>query len=54
MTAPCKECTERKLGCHTTCDKYQEFNKQRELIRQNRLKSFQKDEYFIGKRRHMK
>ena len=25
MTAPCKECQERKLGCHAECEKYAEF-----------------------------
>ena len=32
MTPPCKACTERKAGCHATCEKYLLFyeeNKQR-------------------------
>ena len=52
MQAPCKNCTDRKLGCHATCEKYQEFNKQQEQIRQNRFDAYKKEEYFIGKRRH--
>ena len=24
-TSPCKECTERKVGCHGECAKYEEF-----------------------------
>lgn len=26
MIAPCKDCPERVLGCHSTCEKYQAFN----------------------------
>lgn len=25
MEAPCYKCSDRKLGCHSTCDKYKEF-----------------------------
>ena len=30
--APCKGCTERTLGCHSTCGKYAEYKK---LIKRN-------------------
>lgn len=26
-TTPCKNCTERKLGCHGTCESYTEWKK---------------------------
>ena len=26
-TSPCKDCTERQVGCHSTCEKYLEWNK---------------------------
>lgn len=26
---PCNGCTERKLGCHDRCDRYQEFKTKR-------------------------
>lgn len=26
MTPPCKDCQERQLGCHSTCEKYLEYN----------------------------
>lgn len=26
MIAPCKDCPDRVLGCHSECAKYQEFN----------------------------
>jgi len=25
MTAPCKDCSERHVGCHSTCLKYKAF-----------------------------
>ena len=34
MTAPCKECTQRNLGCHQNCPKYAEYQKEREKIRE--------------------
>ena len=30
--APCKNCVERKVGCHARCEKYLEFHKQQEKI----------------------
>ncbi len=30
--SPCKDCTERKLGCHSICEKYKSFvEKNREM-----------------------
>jgi hypothetical protein len=31
---PCRYCTEREVGCHSICSKYQEWNKKREELRQ--------------------
>ena len=31
---PCYKCAERKVGCHGKCEKYQEWNKKREELRQ--------------------
>ena len=25
--SPCKDCKERQVGCHSTCEKYLEWNK---------------------------
>ena len=36
MTAPCLNCPQRHLGCHGGCDKYQAYDKERQLIRKNR------------------
>ena len=32
VTAPCKDCPDRHLGCHGTCEKYQKYKaKQAEI-----------------------
>lgn len=36
MTAPCKDCTERKVGCHGNCQKYHEFSAECEKRRTER------------------
>lgn len=30
VTAPCKDCPDRQLGCHGTCEKYQEYRRKRD------------------------
>lgn len=30
MTAPCKDCQDRELKCHATCDRYKEFRQKRD------------------------
>lgn len=34
MTAPCKECPNRKVGCHQNCPKYAEYHKERVKLRE--------------------
>ena len=31
MVAPCKDCEKRHLGCHSSCEEYQEFRKAKDL-----------------------
>ena len=31
--SPCKDCTKRKLGCHSSCEDYILANKERERIK---------------------
>lgn len=31
MLAPCKDCEKRVLGCHSSCEEYQEFRKEKDL-----------------------
>jgi len=36
MYVPCKGCKERCMACHSTCDKYKAFAKERQEARQRR------------------
>lgn len=42
MDNACKDCTERQVGCHATCERYQKFvaenERKRELMRQDKMK----------------
>lgn len=42
MMSPCKNCLDRKLHCHSTCEKYIAFRK--ELDSQNRQLHLKTDE----------
>ena len=35
-SSPCKECGQRKVGCHIDCEKYHAFTKVREELRRIR------------------
>lgn len=38
MRAPCKDCKDRMIGCHSTCEKYQAYRLQQdEIARQRRI-----------------
>lgn len=41
MTQPCKDCPDRKVGCHSQCEKYKawraEYDKLKEKIRQDHV-----------------
>lgn len=43
MDCGCKDCKERQVGCHSTCEKYNAFLKEnerlKELKRQDQMKS---------------
>ena len=42
VMSPCKDCTDRCIGCHTTCGDYAEY---KQTLEQNRAKmSAQKEE----------
>lgn len=42
LKPPCKDCTERHLHCHSECEAYIAFNKEREQIREERKKVVEK------------
>lgn len=51
MRFPCKNCTNRFLGCHTTCEEYIEADKKnRELLEKRREIRNKEDVYLNGRR----
>ena len=47
--APCKDCADRKLGCHGNCPKYQEFKAYCDLVNEKRLQKNLADQYQLDK-----
>ena len=51
MKAPCKDCTERKAGCHSACEKYREWKVghevEREAITQKKLEAMNYYDYKV-------
>ena len=34
LSSPCKDCVDRTVGCHSTCDKYKQFaDERKEYVR---------------------
>ena len=58
MTAPCKDCPNRVLGCHDRCESYAQYRRHRETVReraltQHEVNSYEREKYDkIMKRRH--
>ena len=48
MLAPCKDCKERKVGCHSTCEAYKEFQRQNDDTKANRSKESEANAYVIS------
>ena len=46
VVAPCKDCQERKIGCHTDCERFSDYRKATEESKE------QFDEYDKYKRNH--
>ena len=36
MKVPCKDCPNRQVGCHSTCEKYIEYKKESDRLREER------------------
>lgn len=50
-TPPCYNCEKRYLGCHDSCDKYQEFRENRNhLLNEQRKRNYLKYDYYYYKR----
>lgn len=44
MKAPCKDCLDRHQGCHSECEKYIAFRKERDEL--NELKHQENEKYY--------
>lgn len=40
LVAPCKDCRDRELGCHSKCIKYMEFKKQQDALNKQRREEY--------------
>lgn len=38
ITAPCKDCTKRRLHCHSICEAYKAFRQYRQSVSEQKLK----------------
>lgn len=47
MNYPCKECTERKRGCHNLCEKYLQAKAESEAVSVARQKARSDDQYHM-------
>lgn len=47
MTAPCKDCKDKRVGCHSTCPKYIEYTKLNEQRKQAYQKAKRKERLTI-------
>lgn len=39
MIAPCKDCHDRKVGCHSVCEKYKQFSEERQQKNQDEFQA---------------
>ena len=51
MQAPCKDCPDRHTLCHSTCEKYIEYNKYREEVRAKKREFYEKEYEFFESRK---
>ncbi len=50
LIPPCKECPERTVDCHCTCEAYQNYSDQRKEINARRTEDFKLRYRRMGKR----
>lgn len=44
MIAPCKDCSDRCIGCHSVCDKYKDFRATCDAVSAAKRREFAADE----------
>lgn len=47
---PCSNCPDRKVGCHSVCDKYKTACEKKREIREKVIKRRDTDEYFVERK----
>lgn len=52
MKAPCKDCPNREIGCHSSCEAYKEYARFCEDLREKRLKERMKRDAIIEHKRN--
>lgn len=50
MICPCKDCQNRKVGCHGSCEAYKEFQRSREAALAAKQKDVDANTYCIESR----
>lgn len=51
ITPPCKGCQERRIGCHASCEAYQNYSKIRaEILVKKQIDNLATDSHFQRKR----
>jgi hypothetical protein len=48
MITPCKDCSDRFLGCHSKCNKYGEWKQSEQKIKELKVAEKRKNEIFYG------
>lgn len=55
MSAPCKDCEKRNVGCHSRCEEYQKYSAERhEINRKKMQESISNSDYVYARRRKVK
>ena len=50
LSAPCKDCGDRVIGCHSTCEKYKQFASERKEYVQKVKACRRKDREYVEAR----
>ena len=45
MNSPCKDCPDRHIGCHSDCDKYINYRKELEQLKEQQYKENLKPQF---------
>lgn len=54
MSAPCKDCGDRYLGCHDRCERYLAAVEETEMIKRKKREIRETNEYFVQRKRKRK